>query len=122
MSMTDTTVREFGRSMGMPDLAFNDAGVLRLNFENAGVLSIERSRERAVVHLARPVAVDADSILQRALELCHYDAVDRQRPDAGMTRDGSLVFSLTVDEKDLDLPTLEDVFDLLRRLHDRAAG
>lgn len=121
MSMTDATVRDFGRAMGMPGLAFNEAGVLRLNFENAGVLSIERARERAVVHLARPVTGDADTILVRALELCHFDAVEDRRADAGMARNGSLVFSLVVDEKDLDLPTLENVFDLLRRLHDRAA-
>lgn len=122
MSIADTTVREFGRSMGMPGLAFNDAGVLRLNFEHAGVLSIERARERAVVHLARPVPVGADTVLQRALELCHFEAVDRRRPDAGLARDGTLVFSLVVDERDLDLATLEDVFDMLRRLHDRAAS
>ncbi len=122
MSITDATVRDFGRSMGMQGLSFNDAGVLRLRFENAGVLSIERAKGRAVVHLARPVASHADDVLQRALELCHFDAVDRLRPDAGMARDGSLVFSLSIDEKDLDLATLEDAFDLLRRLHDRTAG
>ena len=122
MSMTDATVRDFGKSMGMPGLAFNDAGVLRLSFESAGVLSIERARERAVIHLARPVTADVGATLERALKLCHFDAVEDRRPHAGMTRDGSLVFSLVVDEKDLDLPTLENVFDLLRRLHDRAAG
>jgi type III secretion system chaperone SycN len=122
MSIVDTTVRDFGQTMGMKGLAFNDAGVVRLRFENAGVLSIERTSRGALVCLARPVGPDSAPTLQRALELCHFDEVDRLRPDVGMARDGSLVFSLALNEKAIDVPALEDAFDLLCRLHDRAAG
>src|SRR5262245_23709744 len=102
MNIADTAVHDFGRTMGMAGLAFNDAGVLRLRFERSGVLSIERTPGGAMLRLARPVGHDAT--LRRALELCHFEAVDQMRPDAGLARDGSLVFSLRIDERDVNLP------------------
>jgi type III secretion system chaperone SycN len=118
----DSAIAEFGRSMGMGQLAFNDHGVVRLRFERTGALSIEHHGETTLIGLARPLDRFRDGVLERALALCHFDRADRLRPDAGVTPDGALVFSVRLDDKVLDLPTLESAFDLLCRLHDRAAG
>jgi type III secretion system chaperone SycN len=120
MSLADTAIRDFGQAMGLPELAFNQNGVVRLKFESTGALSIERTAHGALVQLARPVADEA--ALERALRLCHFELIDRLRPDAGMAQDGSLVFSVVLDEKALDLSSLENAFDFLCRLHDKAAG
>jgi hypothetical protein len=74
------------------------------------------------MQLVRPGDRLGDGALERALGLCHFETVDRLRPDAGMTLDGSLVFSVRLDEKSLDVPALEQAFDFLCRLHDRVAG
>lgn len=122
MSIADTAVRDFGLSMGMSKLAFNDNGVVRLKFERAGALSIERTPRGALLQLARPLDRHREGVLERALELCHPDTGERLRADAGVARDGSLVFSLRLDERVLDRSTLEDAFEYLCRLHDRAVG
>jgi type III secretion system chaperone SycN len=122
MSIADDVVRDFGLTMGMPGLAFNEHGVVRLRFERNGAFSIERTAHGALLQLARPADRLGDGALERALGLCHFEAVDRLRPDPGLARDGSLVFSVRLDEHSLDVPALEQAFNLLCRLHDRAAG
>jgi type III secretion system chaperone SycN len=122
MSIADTTIRDFGSTMGLPELAFNEHGVVRLRFESAGALSIERTPAGALVRLARPLDQHRDGLIERALELCHFDHVDRLRPEVGLSTDGALVFSVRIEETALDLSTLEEAFELLRRLHDRVAG
>jgi type III secretion system chaperone SycN len=122
MSIADDVVRDFGQTMGMPGLAFNQNGVVRLKFERNGALSIERTARGALLQLARPADRLSYGALERALGLCHFEAVDRLRPDAGLSRDGSLVFSVRLDERSLDVPALEQAFSFLCRLHDRAAG
>jgi type III secretion system chaperone SycN len=122
MSIADDVVRDFGRTMGMPELALNQNGVVRLKFEKNGALSIQRTAGGALLQLARPGDRLRDGALEKALELCHFDAVDRLRPDAGLAVDGALVFSVRLDEKALDVPALEQAFEFLCRLHDKAAG
>ena len=122
MSIADDVVRDFGRTLGMPGLAFNQNGVVRLRFERNGAFSIEKTAGGTLLQLARPADQLRDGALERALALCHFEAVDRLRPDAGLARDGSLVFSLQLDERSLDVPAVEQAFTFLCRLHDRAAG
>jgi type III secretion system chaperone SycN len=122
MSIADTAIRDFGGTMGLPELAFNEHGVVRLRFESSGSLSIERTPTGCLIRLAKPLDQHRDGIVERALELCHFDHVDRLRPEVGLSQDGSLVFSVRIDENALDVSTLEESFELLRRLHERTAG
>ena len=122
MSIADDVVLDFGRTLGMPGLAFNQNGVVRLRFEKAGVLSVGKTPRGALLQLVRPLDRFKDGVMERALDLCHPEKVDRLRPDAGMTKDGELVFSVRIDEKAIDLASITNAFDLLSRLHDRAAG
>ncbi len=122
MSIADDVVRDFGRTMGMPGLAFNQNGALRLKFERNGALSIERTAHGALLQLARPGDRLREGALEKALELCHFDSLDRLRPDAGLSMDGALVFSVRLEEKALDVPAIEQAFEFLCRLHDKAAG
>lgn len=122
MSIADTAIRDFGGTMGLPDLAFNERGVVRLRFETSGSLSIERTLGGALIRLARPLDERRGDAMERALELCHFDHVDRLRPEVGLSQDGSLVFSVRIDENDLGVSTLEEAFRLLRGLHERTAG
>jgi type III secretion system chaperone SycN len=116
----DIAVREFGRSLGIPGLGFNQNGVVRLNFERTGSLSIEHDDKGTMLYLARPVDRFKAGALERALGLCHFERIDRLRPGAGLTGDGALVFWVRLEAADLSV--LQEAFDLLRRLHDRAAG
>jgi type III secretion system chaperone SycN len=116
----DIAVREFGQSLGIAGLDFNQNGVVRLDFERTGSLSIEHDDTATMLYLARPVDRFKVGELERALGLCHFDRIDRLRPGAGLTRDGALVFWVRLESPDLSV--LQEAFDLLRRLHDRAAG
>ena len=84
MSIADDIVRDFGRTMGMPELAFNEHGVVRLNFERNGSLLIERTAAGALLQFARPGDRLGSEAWERALGLCHFEAADRLRPDAGL--------------------------------------
>ena len=116
----EVAVHEFGRALGIAGLAFNQNGVVRLDFERTGSLSIEHDDKATILYLARAIDPAKTGVLERALGLCHFERIDRLRPGAGLTRDGALVFWVRLESP--DVPALQEGFDLLCRLHERAAG
>ena len=58
-SVVNTTVNEFGQSLGLPELAFNSNGALSLSIEGLGMLFMERGEGDVLVYLARAARVYA---------------------------------------------------------------
>ena len=121
MTIADTAIEEFGNSLGISGLAFNEAGVVRLAFETSGTLSIERTDDAVLIFLARRLDRNRDGVLERALDLCHFRHAEKLRPRVGLGRDDELVFWVRLHERDVDLASMEEALTLLSQMHDQTA-
>lgn len=119
MSWVDDTIRDFGRGMGMEDLALNNSGLLCLDFEALGSLFIEQAEEAVLVYLVREMPRHDTLNLQRAMTLCHYREGLPFAVNAAFREENHLVFIARVSENDFSLPTLERAIDLLTKLHQK---
>jgi type III secretion system chaperone SycN len=121
MSIADVAIEEFGGTLGIPGLAFNDAGVVRLSFESTGTFAIERAARSVLLLLMRPLRRDEQKTVEQALDLCHFRHGERLRPNAGLTADNELVFWVRLPENQLDVAAIEEVLTLLGQFHDQVA-
>lgn len=122
MSLIDSTIAEFGQSMGLSDLGLDENGVVCLEFETSGALTIERIEGGALVFLARPFDRFRDGVLEAALGLCHHKYNMAFQPRVGLTADGLLCFALRLEEADLHVAALERALDFLNGLYVKLEG
>lgn len=118
ISVVDTTVNEFGQSLGLPELAFNANGALSLSIEGLGMLFMERNEHSVLVYLARGVPRFTEKVFERALELCHYDQGHFTDVQPGLKGDDILIFSVRLHDHNFSLHTINDTIRLLGWLHD----
>ncbi|GEM75463.1 type III secretion chaperone SycN [Vibrio sagamiensis] len=122
MNWIDTSVDDFFRGMGLDNIDFSLVGRAQLNFEKSGTLHIERHDSRLYLILSRELPWDRFShYAQSALSLCHVDNGWPFLIKTGLLDEQTLVFSAEIEAQEVTLPTIEQAFTLLNRLHDRVA-
>ncbi len=121
MSWVDQTVSEFGQTLGMSDLAFDNNGLIQLAFERSGTLFLERADNEVLAYLVRQVPSTSTAVFRRALSSCHYEHQHPVVIQAGLRGDSELTFLARIPESDFQLPLLERVFQLLDELHNKIA-
>jgi type III secretion system chaperone SycN len=119
MTWMDDTISEFGRSMGLTNLAFDQEGLICLDFESLGTLFLEKADEYMLIYLAREVPPHETGILGRALALCHFRHNLPFAVNTAFGADDRLFFLVRLVENDVSLPILEKSIDLLSQLHSR---
>lgn len=117
MSWVDQTLADFGRGMGIPQLAFSEKGHASLAFESLGTLFLERAEEATVVYLARPLDRGDGRTYARALRLCHWERQNPWPVNPALGQDRQLAFAVRISDTDFTLPVLEQVVALLDRMH-----
>ncbi|WP_339386875.1 type III secretion chaperone SycN [Vibrio caribbeanicus] len=123
MSWIDTSVDDFCRGMGLEAVDFSSAGRVQLGFEQSGTLHIEKYQDRLFLMLARPLDWRQSSEpLKRALSFCHAGQGWPFLIKAGLLDDQTLVLCAQIVGEDVTLPTIEQAFNLLVRLHDEVAN
>ena len=123
MSWIAQTLDEFGRSIGLAGLHPDAGGLVSLRIGSDRRLDLRVLEEEVLLLLARPVQViDRLPILRRALDTCHVRHGWSLPVRAGLTRDGQLAFIARLPAREFSLPALEQAYDLLERLHERAGG
>ncbi len=121
MSLSPTSLRaaeDFARGLGLPLRPARD-GSVGFVFAATGTLTLTGSRDgrRVLVSLARrPPRPDPD-LLGRALARAGLDPATGRLVHAGLAADGSLVFSLGLDEGECDRPTLDGCLEQLAAAH-----
>jgi type III secretion system chaperone SycN len=117
MSYVEQTVADWGRSLGMERLEFNDQGVVSLVSEKLGALFIERNNEAVLIYLVRPLDRASGEAYARALDACHWRHNLPFVATPALRHDQNLLFAVHLAESQFDLPTLERVISLLDELH-----
>jgi type III secretion system chaperone SycN len=113
-------IAEFGHNLGMPGLNWSDSGVIVLDFAIRGTLFLEDHDDALLMYLVRTIdsAADRLSVLQTALQLCHYRERLPYPVQPGLSTDAKLTFFVQLAAADVTLPELERILETLTRLHD----
>ena len=121
MSWVDDVLSEFGQSMGLPNLAFGEGGVVRLSMERLGHLGIERLADEVLIYLLRSIPVGDPKHLRKALAVCHYNEGHPFMVQTGMRGDDQLVFLVRIPAREFTVQAIEQSIELLDRLHTSVA-
>ena len=119
--VVDQSLAEFGRSIGIDGLTFNEHGVVSLKFELLGGLYLEKAESDCVlVYLVRELDRPSREIFAAALDLCHWRHNHPFAVNASLRDDANLVFSVKLTQEEFSVPTLEQLLQFLGHVHDQA--
>ncbi|MDY0273954.1 MAG: type III secretion chaperone SycN [Desulfomicrobium sp.] len=118
--MLDREIAEFGRRMGLPQLALPESGVAALDVDKLGRLYLERGQDtqELLVYLAFPVPAHDSMVLRRALELCSYAHAHPWPLSAGVHA-GQLVLLVRLHEREVTAASLENAIHFLSQVLER---
>ena len=116
--ISQQAIASFAGQLGLPAVPARD-GSYSFVFEQTGTLTLTSSRDgaRVLVSLARrPARLDSE-LLGAALARAGLDDAMGRVLHAGLASDDSIVFSLSLDEAECDLPTLDACLQTLSAHH-----
>jgi type III secretion system chaperone SycN len=121
MTNLESVLAEFGRSIGISGLAFNENQAVHLKLERDGHLYFEHAPEAKVVTvaLARTIQAPKAELWQEALALCHREQRHPIPVNAGLAPGERLAFFVRFGDEEISLPGVESAIQLLTRLHQR---
>ena len=118
----EETVGEFGRYIGIEDLALSDEGAVALEIERIGRLGVEMVGEqddRVAVTLSREYrAPFGEEALRYALESCHYRNARPHPVHPALASEGKLMFAVCLDSSELTAQQMHEIVDELDRMHE----
>lgn len=109
-------VGDFGRQMGLNNFALNDRGTAGVRFENGATLRLEATDETLamIVGVQPSNAVDAAAFTKKLLTAAHYENAGGAGVRAAiLKRTGEAVFVRRLEVRSVDLPKLQETFELL---------
>lgn len=121
MSVASGVLTEFGRSLGLTDFRWPDAGMAVFEFDARGTLYLEERDETLLAYLIRPLdrRQSSLSVFKNALRLCHYRHQWPYVAQTGLRDESQLVFLVRLPVREVTLPALEQALELLTLLHER---
>ncbi|MFH0271640.1 type III secretion chaperone SycN [Vibrio jasicida] len=118
MNWIDASVDDFCRGMGLEAVDFSSAGRVQLSFEQSGTLHIEKHQDCLFLMLAKPLPWhQPNEPIKKALSFCHAGQGWPFLIKTGLLDEQTLVFSAQIEGDEVTLPTIEQAFALLARLH-----
>ncbi|AIW14373.1 type III secretion chaperone SycN [Vibrio tubiashii] len=123
MNWIDSSVDDFCRGMGLDTVDFASTGRVQLTFQLSGTLHIERHQDNLFLMLSRGISWHQSSdLLKDALALCNFDNGWPFSVRTGLLGEETLVFSAQINGEEVTIPSLEQAFALLIRLHNEVVG
>ncbi|WP_143684753.1 hypothetical protein [Variovorax sp. KK3] len=114
------TVRVFGQSIGLPELALDDQGSLRLATEDGGVIGLiamdVAEAPLVLVYRSALLSYSAERKLRRALRLADAARI-RLWPAQVAVLSDALVIALRMPQRDFTPDALESALVDLERMH-----
>lgn len=120
MSNVEATLREFGQSMNIEEVAFNEHGVAHFTIDQIGELYVETCPSgKYIVYIVREHGhLDRDQLV-KALELCHLEERNPMPVNAALRGENEICFGFRLAEEDFIIPNIEEGIAMLNALHDR---
>lgn len=124
MSVQAEVLTEFGRSLGIADFRWPASGMAVFEFDVRGTLYLEEQEDVLLVYLVQDIDLRerGPEILKTALRLCHYRENRPHVVQTGLRDPSKLIFLARLPLREVTLPELEQVLEMLTRLHERVRG
>jgi type III secretion system chaperone SycN len=119
METFENLVRAFGQSLGMPRLAFDAQGNLRVAIEGMGDLFFRKTDQALVVLLSKALERAGVGDYLRALELCHFREARPLAIFPVLCGPGRLAFAARLGAEQATPPLLEQLIGAFQELHHR---
>lgn len=120
MSNVEATLREFGQSMNIEEVAFNENGVAHFSIENIGELYIEACPNGSyIIYIVRAHGHFDRAQLVKALEACHVEERNPMPVNVALRGEHEIYFGFKLAEEDFIIPNIEEGIAMLNGLHDR---
>ena len=118
--MLDSAIADCGTILGFDPSDFADRNHVAVAIEGIGELHLERQDEALLIYLSRAIEVGIDrlSLYRSALRAVHFENGLPARVQCALYHD-NLIFLARYEPDEVDLPVLEQSFDLLIELHQR---
>ncbi|MEZ8041758.1 type III secretion chaperone SycN [Vibrio sp. 1F263] len=118
MNWIDASVDDFCRGMGLEAVNFSSAGRVQLSFEQSGTLYLETYQDCLFLMLVKALPWhQSNESIKKALSFCHSGQGWPFTIKTGLFDEQALVFSAQIEGDEVTLPTIEQAFALLVRLH-----
>lgn len=124
MNWIDQSIREFGNSIGIASLRFDEDGVLRLGTGSGGSIEVHHQRDQSpptmLVIASEPIGFNGPARLREALKLADFRRQCAWPLHVALDGD-QLVLAARMDERSFSHSALETVLDQLDALHQQLA-
>lgn len=117
--MLNQTIEEFGRSMGIDGMAFNDDKVVHLEVEGVGDLYLEDEASYLLLYIVKEVDSPSLKLYKKAFTLCHYRQKNPFSVQVGLHEDNKLTFLVKLPHEGINESNLEKAIEFLNKLHNQ---
>ncbi len=112
--MIEKDLEEFGRSMGIENLSFNESNCIKLAIENSGDVYIQKVNQHFLFYILKRFEVGFPDLYWEALKMGYPQETYAFLTHAVAFLDDQIGFAVRLREESCDLPTLNRVFRYLR--------
>jgi len=111
------TLADFGQTIGLDPLDFNENQVFCLEIESIGHLYIEEQQDHILMYLIREYQQMDASFYQKALSLCQIENTNGRYLQVGLLEDKQLIWATRLGLNEMTLPDWHAAIDQLEQLH-----
>jgi type III secretion system chaperone SycN len=120
--MLNKTIKEFGKSMELSELEFNENHLIHLELETVGDLFIEDVPPYLLVYLTKSVENPSLNVYKKGLTLCHYKQRNPYPTYVGLYEENKLSFLVRIPYEEISESNLEKAVLFLNKLHEQVAN
>ncbi len=124
MDNIQQTLTDFGKTLEVDGLAFNENQVVHFNIETVGDLYIQANpeAEEILIYLLKEIPFASKDVYQKALSLGHYQEKNPYPVYVALLGEKGLIFAISLTSSQCDLPSLQTAIEHLTKLHERIAN
>jgi len=111
------TLADFGQTIGLDSLDFNENQVFCLEIESIGHLYIEEQQDHILMYLIREYQHMNAAFYQKALSLCQIENTGSAFFQVGLLGDQQLIWATRLGLNEMTLPDWHAAIDQLEQLH-----
>ncbi|PWU07414.1 MAG: hypothetical protein C5B43_00425 [Verrucomicrobia bacterium] len=119
--MIQQTINNFGKKIGLDDLAFNENKIIHLTLETIGELYFEENPPHLLLYLIKKIENSDLKVYQKILTLCHFKQKNPYPTFAGLYENDNLAFLVKIPYEQISESNIEKSIAFLNKLHEQVA-
>lgn len=118
MSWIQSTLNEFGKYINIPNLEFNDKGIICLDFKDGKSLFIEQNDNAMFIYLAVNLQNHNHRNLSELLKLTHYKYGRKWLLNVAINEDDTIFLIVKISSTEFTATNLQDIMEMLFSIYE----